>query len=112
MNIRNSSFLISTDSLSSIYSIKKQYTTNPIVSEIQAILTSLFADDKNVVVVWTPWHCGVAGNEQADCAARRAAQLDNTPVKIQLHDDVAVTIKRMLRDAWQAATLETTKHKT
>lgn len=101
MSSQKTSFLISTDSLSSIQSIRNQFTTHPMASDIQETLTRLFSQGKNVMFVWTPSHCGLSGNEQADISAKRAASLDNCPVPLQLHSDVILYIKMKLNQVWQ-----------
>ena len=48
-------------------------TYNPILQDILILLTSLDRVGKSVVFCWIPSHMGIAGNERADEAAKRAS---------------------------------------
>ena len=47
--------------------------THPFVQDILSLLTSVNRAGKTVKFCWIPSHVGIAGNELADAAARRAA---------------------------------------
>ena len=65
--------LILSDSLSSLLALRTFYPCNPLVQDILSRLTSLDRAGKIVRFCWVPSHVGIAGNEFADAAARRAA---------------------------------------
>ena len=64
---------ILTDSLSSLLALRAFYPGHPFVQDILSRLTSLDQVGKSVRFCWIPSHVGIAGNELADAAARRAA---------------------------------------
>ena len=65
--------LILTDSLSSLLALRSFYPMHPLIQDILTRLTSLNQTGKSVQFCWIPSHVGIAGNELADAAARRAA---------------------------------------
>ena len=67
------SYLILTDSLSSLLALRGFYPKHPIIQDILNRLTSLDQAGKVVRFCWIPSHVGIHGNERADAAARRAA---------------------------------------
>ncbi|XP_072384390.1 uncharacterized protein [Diabrotica undecimpunctata] len=95
------SLAICTDSLSSIQSIANIYSLNPIVQKIQHICHQNHSRGTSITILWTPSHIGITGNESADIAARKASCSDLSQEKIQLHQDLAATIKQNTRKIWQ-----------
>jgi len=75
------SFLIASDSLSSILAIQNQGTSNEIIKNIQERASSLAL--RSVTFMWIPAHKNIPGNEKADVAAKEAATNTNIP-KIDL----------------------------
>ena len=67
------SYLILTDSLSSLLALRGFYPMHPLIQETLTRLTSLDQAGKNVQFCWIPSHVGIQGNERADAAARQAA---------------------------------------
>ena len=65
--------VIFTDSLSSLWALNDFNTCHPILQDILFLLTSFGRTGKTVEFCWIPSHVGVAGNERADEAAKRAA---------------------------------------
>ena len=93
--------LILSDSLSSLLAIRAFNPTNPLVQDILSLLTSLNRAGKTVNFCWIPSHVGIAGNELADAAARRAASVACTrrlPLPAQ---DYYPKINTFLRSQWQ-----------
>ena len=70
--------LILTDSLSSLLALRSFSPRHPFVHDILSRLTSLDQAGKSVQFCWVPSHVGIAGNERADVAARRAASAPHT----------------------------------
>ncbi|XP_050500747.1 uncharacterized protein LOC126880743 [Diabrotica virgifera virgifera] len=79
---------ICTDSLSSINSIRKMYTPNPIVNKIHEKCTALAKSNTSVSIIFNPSHVGIKGNENADHAAKEARCSDLTDENIQLFQDI------------------------
>ena len=67
------SYLILTDSLSSLLALRAFYPSNPFIQDILTRLKSLDRAGISVQFCWVPSHVGISGNEIADAAARRAA---------------------------------------
>ena len=72
------SHLILSDSLSSLLALRSFNSTHPFIQEILVRLTSLSRSGKSVKFCWIPSHVGIAGNELADAAAKRAATSPST----------------------------------
>ena len=67
------SYLILSDSLSSLLALRAFYPSNPLIQAILTRLKSLDRAGTSVQFCWIPSHVGISGNEMADAAARRAA---------------------------------------
>lgn len=66
---KNGYFALCTDSLSSLKAISNLCNNNTYVSFIRNFLIENFP---NVILIWTPGHCGIEGNELADKLAKEA----------------------------------------
>ena len=62
------SFLVLSDSLSSLQALKGLYPRNPLVEEVLQRLTTLIGAGKRVTLCWIPSHVGIMGNELADAS--------------------------------------------
>merc|ERR1712055_429535 len=71
-NSADSKFVIFSDSLSAIESIKNNKNKNALNIKINQILGSIY--DKSIVFEWVPSHCSIPGNELADKAAKEATE--------------------------------------
>ena len=67
------SYLILSDSLSCLTALRSFHPRNPLVQEVLERLTALQRAGKQITLCWIPSHVGIAGNEAADTAAKRAA---------------------------------------
>ncbi|KAE9522075.1 hypothetical protein AGLY_017519 [Aphis glycines] len=76
------SFLIASDSLSSILAIQNQGTANEIIKNIQERASSLAP--RSVTFMWIPAHKNIPGNEKADVAAKEAASTNINIPKLDL----------------------------
>lgn len=70
-NITNLAIL--SDSLSSLYEIKNKDSINQAVVTIHKIIQSIINNNGKVTFIWVKAHTGLAGNEEADAAAKAAA---------------------------------------
>ena len=92
-------FIIFSDSLSVIQSIETRNMKNPIVFSIIKLL-GYISKNKSILFCWVPGHCGIAGNEQADRAAKEALDKEISPIPIPYTDKFS-KIKTYLLSAWQ-----------
>ena len=66
---RNIKFIIFSDSLSVLESLKNRKFDNPLIIKIQCKLENL-SNDNDVQICWVPSHTGISRNDRADKAAR------------------------------------------
>ena len=94
-------YLILTDSLSCLMALRSSDSQNPFVQEVLQRLTVLQEAGKQITLCWIPSHVGIAGNEAADAAAKRAAEKPCTR-RLPLHaGDFYPTIASSLTRQWQ-----------
>ncbi|XP_057337661.1 uncharacterized protein LOC130675812 [Microplitis mediator] len=68
----NTSSTVYSDSMSCLSAIDNQFSTNPIIQNIQHMLQQLVSNNKTVNLMWIPAHQGIQGNELADHSAKTA----------------------------------------
>lgn len=95
------SIVICTDSLSSLQSLQRRYSTHKLVQEIHGLCQRLEGASRKVAFLWTPSHCGVEGNEEADGTAREAEQGPELSDNILLHQDIKNEIRSRIKKSWQ-----------
>lgn len=94
-------FLIITDSMTSLLSLKSQWNQrqHPIAKDI---IRYLFSNPSlRITFVWVPSHKGITGNDLADKIAKQAAKnfpIPNTPIPIK---DFQRIIRTSLYNCWQ-----------
>lgn len=71
-NITNIAIL--SDSLSSLYEIKNKDSTNSAVATIHREIQTIKNNNGKVTFIWVKAHAGLTGNEEADAAAKAAAE--------------------------------------
>ena len=69
---KGKSFLILSDSLSSLQSILNLKYNHPILVQILELDTEMTRDGRETVFIWVPGHVGIRGNSAADSAAKDA----------------------------------------
>ena len=77
------------------------YPSNPLVQDILSCLISLDRAGKTVKFCWIPSHVGIAGNELADAAARRASSAGCTRRLPLPAGDFYPVASSYLRGQWQ-----------
>lgn len=87
--------VVLSDSLSVLAAIENGTSKHPWIQQIETIM-----QQRDVVLVWIPGHCGIAGNDLADAAARRANEKEpaNMPVPKQ---DALRWVKERIRLTWE-----------
>ena len=66
---RNNKFIIFSDSLSVLESLKNRKFDNPLIINILCKLENL-SNDNDVQICWVPSHIGISGNNQAEKTAK------------------------------------------
>ena len=72
----NNKFIIFSDLLSVLESLKKRQFDNPLTIKILCKSENL-SSDNNVQICWVPSHTGISRNDQADKAARSTLNKTN-----------------------------------
>ena len=102
-------YLICTDSFSSIQSIRNNFNNDSFIYTIRCLLHDLYDNNYSIIFVWVPSHIDIFGNERADHAARLAAdsQAEYYP-RVRFSDYKLFTTKNMLKmwqNNWQRSTI-------
>ena len=95
-----SKFVIFSDSLSCLQSIKNEDITNSFILEILEAYTECAAQGKEIILCWIPSHIGIDGNEEADRHAKEATLQDIRPMKVPYKDYIPEA-KAYIKDRWQ-----------
>jgi ribonuclease HI len=102
------SFVICSDSLSSLQAIDTLYSPLSLVQSIHSLLASLDSQDVRVVFCWVPGHVGIRGNELADGAARAATEkgvIDDSRLNFNdLKNFFKLLLKNKFQDMWDLQT--------
>ena len=93
-------FLILSDSLSSLQSIKNCNVDEPLTRQILEKCHSYHELGKTISFFWVPSHVGIKGNEKADIAARTALSLPVVNFKIP-YTDIKTKVKAHFVKLWQ-----------
>ena len=92
-----SNFLICTDSLSSLQSIKNIYSKHPLVQKIHDKLNLI---DKNIVFLWIPSHVGIEMNETVDNLAKNAISEPLFKQFLFITKDLKSLVSSRINSAW------------
>ena len=71
---KHNKFIIFSDSLSVLKSLRNKKLENPLIVKLVSILNTM-SSQKEIIRYWIPSHIGVSGNERADSAAKSALDL-------------------------------------
>ena len=108
-NSNENKFIIYSDSLSVLQSIKSATCSNPLVHQIKCKYSNLSLK-KTIIFCWIPGHVGINGNEQADRAAKESLALIQSVMKIPSTDFKPV-IRNEIKKKWQTMWQNTTENK-
>ena len=80
------------DSLSCLQSLQKRDLSHPLIAEILCGVHRLLSCGTEVVFMWVPSHVGLAGNSEADTAAKAALMLPMSHLTVP-HSDYSSLIR-------------------
>ena len=98
---RSSSFVIFSDSLSSLRLLQSRSRPHPLVLQILEWLFRLSVKKKSVQFCWVPSHIGIVGNEKVDVLARSAAVMPPSSSSSLPASDYFPVFNQLLRSQWQ-----------
>jgi len=104
------SFIIFSDSLSSLTALKGYNFDNPDILKIVTKCHFLIQNGKSIVFAWCPSHIGIVGNERADRLAKKALNHRITEAKIP-YTDLKPQVNAFIFDKWQSSWNEQTNNK-
>lgn len=94
--------VIFTDSLSVVTALSTgKGTKNPTFTALLKALYKAHQLNLEIIVCWVPGHCGIAGNEEADQAAARAAERTSIDITQVPYLDMKPAVKHILLQLWQ-----------
>lgn len=111
-NFNHTSFVICTDSLSSIQLLRKVFPSNVLAQQITHEITRCQQLNKNITLMYVPSHIGILGNEEADMQAKLAIT-SNDAVAIDEHylpSDFKNYIRLLFLDALEQKWRESNTH--
>ena len=93
-------FIIFSDSLSVLLSLKNKKMDNPLILKLLQKLHHLSCAHKTVHFCWIPSHIGIRGNEAADVAAKESLSQDITASQVP-YTDLKPHINSFIANKWQ-----------
>ena len=92
-------FIIFSDSLSCLQSIKNMNIEHPFILDILKQYCILTKQNKTVEFCWIPSHIGIYGNTKADKAAKDALNFEIAEFRIP-YTDLKFSIKKYVNSLW------------
>ena len=103
-------FILFSDSMSSLEAIHHRQWTNPLILCILTLYHELCDQGKQIFFCWIPSHIGIKGNEEADKAAKSAADLPISNILIP-YTDYKSSIVSFVNSKWQTYWNDQTSNK-
>ncbi|KAL4107762.1 hypothetical protein QTP88_018054 [Uroleucon formosanum] len=98
----NEKYIILSDSLSSLISIKNKFNPSDIAIQIQNRLEEAKRKNNIIILIWITGHIGIDGNEKADRQAKLATRSNDAQhINISQYTDVRKQIKQNTISLWQ-----------
>ena len=92
---RNNKFIIFSDSLSVLESLKNRKFDHPLITRILCKLKNL-SNDNDIQICWVPSHTGINGNDQVDKVARSTINLTSEKKFKIPHTDFKMIINKYI----------------
>ena len=100
-NTNQKSFVIYSDSKSTLESLSNYNSSHPLVQKAQEWLFQISCWHKSVSFCWVPAHVRISGNERADRKAKIACNQREINVKAVPHFDMKQPIHKYILRKWQ-----------
>ena len=98
---KGKSFLILSDSLSSLQSIFNLKYNHPVLVQILELYAEMTWEGREIVFIWVPGYVGVRGNSAADSAAKDALD-GNISVELIPFSDLKPCTNKYILELWQS----------
>ena len=99
-NNKAKKFIIYSDSISVLHSIKNQKLDNPLIVNLLNKLHAL-RQSKKIIFCWIPGHMGIQGNDKADSLAKAAINIPPDKTSKLPYTDLKHKIKQIITKRWQ-----------
>ena len=96
-NDKHNKFIIFSDSLFVLTSLKNKKLENPLIVKLLSRLDSM-SSHKKIILCWIPSHIGMRGNERADSAPKLALDLSSEVISIP-YSDLKLTINSFTQNS-------------
>ena len=97
---KSKKFIIHSDSISVLHSIKNKKLDNPLIVKLLNKLHYI-RNSKNVIFCWIPGHMGIQGNDKADLLAKTALNIPPDKTSKLPYTDLKYRIKQIITKKWQ-----------
>ena len=109
-NNKAKKFIIYSDSISVLHSIKNQKLDNPLIVNLLNKLHAL-RQSKKIIFCWIPGYMGIQGNDKADSLAQAAVNIPPDKTSKLPYTDLKHKIKQIITERWQQLWDENTQNK-